>query len=119
MSGLHYIPSVIFYGCFGGSGMSFHEKSALACLISICCVYVPYFFLVFRFPMAALGLFWVAAIGLAALLAVRSVPLKLCNTRIYGDVSRELAVCGIRLREHRLLWRHRVRIQENRQCVRS
>jgi len=48
--------------------MSFHEKSALACLISICCVYVPYFVLVFRFPMAALGLFWVSAIGLVALL---------------------------------------------------
>jgi hypothetical protein len=50
--------------------MSFHEKSALACLISICCVYVPYFVLVFRFPMAALGLFWVSAIGLVVLLTV-------------------------------------------------
>ena len=49
--------------------MSFHEKSAWACLISISLVYVPYFALVFRFPMAALGLFWVSALGLAALLA--------------------------------------------------
>lgn len=49
--------------------MSFHEKSALACLISICFAYVPYFVLVFRFPMAALGLFWVSAVGLVALLA--------------------------------------------------
>ena len=49
--------------------MSFHEKSALACLISICCIYVPYFVLVFRFPMAAIGLFGVSAIGLVALLA--------------------------------------------------
>ena len=48
--------------------MSFHEKSALACLISICGIYVPYFAFVFCFPMAALGLFWVAAMGLAALL---------------------------------------------------
>lgn len=50
--------------------MSFHEKSALACLISISLVYVPYFFFVFRFPMAAIGLFWVSALGLVALLAV-------------------------------------------------
>jgi hypothetical protein len=48
--------------------MSFHEKSALACLISIGFVYVPYFVFVFRFPMATLGLFWVSAIGLVALL---------------------------------------------------
>ena len=53
-----------------GFRMSFHEKSALACLISIVLVYVPYFFFVFRFPMAALGLFWVSALGLVALLAV-------------------------------------------------
>ena len=50
--------------------MSFHEKSALASLISIAVVYVPYFVFVFRFPMAALGLFWVAAIGSVAILAV-------------------------------------------------
>jgi hypothetical protein len=50
--------------------MSFHEKSAWACLISICLAYVPYFVLVFRLPMAAMGLFWVSALGLAALLAV-------------------------------------------------
>jgi hypothetical protein len=48
--------------------MSFHEKSALACLFSIGLVYVPYFVFVFRFPMATLGLFWVSAIGLVALL---------------------------------------------------
>jgi hypothetical protein len=49
--------------------MGFHEKSAFACLISICLVYIPYFVFVFYFPMAALGLFWVSAVGLAALLA--------------------------------------------------
>jgi hypothetical protein len=50
--------------------MSFHEKSALACLISISLVYVPYLFFVFRFPMAAMGLFWVSALGLVTLLMV-------------------------------------------------
>jgi len=50
--------------------MSFHEKSAWACLISISLAYVPYFVFVFRFPMAALGLFWVSAIVLVALLVV-------------------------------------------------
>jgi hypothetical protein len=50
--------------------MSFHEKSAWACLISISVVYVPYLLFVFRFPMAALGLFWISAIGLVALLVV-------------------------------------------------
>ncbi len=50
--------------------MSFHEKSALACLISIGCVYFPYFVVVFRFPMAALGLFWVSAAALVVLLTV-------------------------------------------------
>lgn len=49
--------------------MSFHEKSAWACLISIALVYVPYFWFVLRFPMAAVGLFWVSAFALAALLA--------------------------------------------------
>jgi hypothetical protein len=48
--------------------MSFHEKSALACLTSICVVYVPYFVVVFRYPMAALGLIWLSAIGLVVLL---------------------------------------------------
>jgi hypothetical protein len=50
--------------------MSFHEKSAWACFVSICCLYVPYFFVVFRYPMAALGLIWVSAIALAVLLIV-------------------------------------------------
>ena len=50
--------------------MSFHEKSAWACVVSIGLVYVPYFVMVFRYPMAALGLIWVSAFGLAALLSV-------------------------------------------------
>lgn len=50
--------------------MSFHEKSALACLVSISLVYTPYFVVVSRFPMASLGLFWVAAGGLAMVLTL-------------------------------------------------
>lgn len=50
--------------------MSFQEKSALASLVAMACAYVPYFFLVTHYPMAALGLFWVAAGGLAVILAV-------------------------------------------------
>ena len=48
--------------------MSFHEKSAWACLIALVVVYVPYFFLVLRFPMAAIGLFGLSTLVLAALL---------------------------------------------------
>lgn len=50
--------------------MSFHEKSAWACLVAIGVVYVPYFTVVLRFPMAALGLFWLATAGLMAILVV-------------------------------------------------
>ena len=50
--------------------MSFHEKSAWACLVGIGVVYIPYFTVVLRFPMAALGLFWLSAIGLVAILVV-------------------------------------------------
>lgn len=48
--------------------MSLHEKSAWACLISIALVYVPYFWLVLRYPMASVGLFLVAAFTVVALL---------------------------------------------------
>lgn len=48
--------------------MGFHEKSAWACLISIGLVYVPYFAVVLKHPMAALGLFVLAAIALVVLL---------------------------------------------------
>lgn len=47
--------------------MGFHEKSAWACLLSILAVYVPYFWVVLRHPMA-LGLFVFAAALQAALL---------------------------------------------------
>lgn len=50
--------------------MSFHEKCAWACLVGISVVYIPYFSVVLRFPMAALGLFWLSAIVLVAILVV-------------------------------------------------
>ena len=50
--------------------MGFHEKSALACLVSILMVYSPYFWMVYQYPMAGLGLFIVAAIALIVLLTV-------------------------------------------------
>lgn len=52
----------------GGFVMSFHEKSAWACLLGIGLIYFPYFVVAFSSPPAALGLFWLAAAGLAALL---------------------------------------------------
>lgn len=68
--------------------MSFHEKSALACLASICFVYVPYFVFVFLFPMAALGLFWVSAIALAVLLVAFHIVNAIAtrSIRTTGDV---------------------------------
>jgi hypothetical protein len=50
--------------------MSFHEKSAWACLVSIGLIYSPYFATVLRAPMAGLGLFWVAMFGMIALLTI-------------------------------------------------
>jgi hypothetical protein len=68
--------------------MSFHEKSAWACLISITLVYVPYFVFVFHFPLAAMGLFWVSAIALVALLVVFHVfnAIATRSIRTTGDV---------------------------------
>lgn len=67
--------------------MSFHEKSAWACVTGICLVYVPYFVLVFRHPMAALGLMWLSVIGLAALLAAFHIAIALAtrSVRATGD----------------------------------
>ena len=48
--------------------MSFHEKSAWACLISILLVFVPYFWYVFQYPVAFVGLFVIAVVVLVALL---------------------------------------------------
>jgi len=49
--------------------MSFHEKSAWACLIAVLLVFVPYFALVLRYPMAFVALFVLAVFVLVALLA--------------------------------------------------
>lgn len=48
--------------------MGFHEKSAWACLVAVLLVFVPYFVLVFQYPMAFVGLFVLAVAGLVALL---------------------------------------------------
>jgi hypothetical protein len=50
--------------------MSFHEKNAWACLIAIVVVFVPYFLIVFQYPMAFVGWLVLAVIGLSVLLAV-------------------------------------------------
>ncbi|MDP1798824.1 MAG: hypothetical protein Q8K78_15120 [Planctomycetaceae bacterium] len=62
--------------------MSFHEKSAWVCLVSILCVYLPYFSLVCVFPMAALGLFWVAVAGLVVLLTVFHVVIAVATRSV-------------------------------------
>jgi len=62
--------------------MSFHEKSAWACLVLIIGVYMPYFVAVFRQPMAAVGLFVAAAVGLAVLLTVFHVVNALATRTI-------------------------------------
>jgi hypothetical protein len=68
--------------------MSFHEKSALGCLLAIVVVYVPYFAHVFRSPMEGLGLFWISAIGLVLLLTgfhmVNALATR--SIRVSGDV---------------------------------
>lgn len=50
--------------------MSFHEKSAWACLISMVAVFVPYFWVVFHQPLAYLGLLVLAVIVQVVLLVV-------------------------------------------------
>ena len=48
--------------------MSFHEKSAWACLISIVLVFAPYLLVVVQHPMGFVGLFPVAVVVLVVLL---------------------------------------------------
>ncbi len=48
--------------------MSFHEKSAWACLLSIVVVFVPYFLIVFQYPLA-FGLLVLAVVILCVLLS--------------------------------------------------
>src|SRR5262245_12129611 len=48
--------------------MSFHEKSAWACLVSIVLVFVPYLVVVLRYPASFFGLFPLAVLALIGLL---------------------------------------------------
>jgi hypothetical protein len=70
VSGIDYIPLAFNSVARKVIHMSFHEKSAWACLVGIGVVYVPYFTVVLRFPMAALGLFGLSAIALVVILVV-------------------------------------------------
>jgi hypothetical protein len=67
--------------------MSFHEKSAWACVVAIGIVYVPYFSVVMSSPMSAMALFWLAAAGLVAILVafhtVNALATK--SIRVTGD----------------------------------
>lgn len=71
--------------------LGFHEKSALACLISICAVYIPYFAVVFRFPMSSLALIWISVIGLVVLLIAFHLGIAIATRSIRktGDVPPE------------------------------
>lgn len=68
--------------------MSFHEKSAWACVGSIVLTFVPYFLIVFRYPMAFVGLFTVAVVALVALLVGFHVvnAIATASIRRTGDV---------------------------------
>jgi hypothetical protein len=68
--------------------MSFHEKSAWACLISIVLVFAPYLSVVFQQPMAFVGLFPLAVIVLVVLLTAFHIVNALVTRSIRktGDV---------------------------------
>ena len=53
---------MVFWEERGGGAMSFQEKSAWACLVSIVGVFVPYLVVVLREPMAFVGLFPLAVL---------------------------------------------------------
>ncbi len=67
--------------------MSFHEKSAWACLISIVVVFVPYFLIVFQQPMA-FGLLVLAVVLLSVLLSAFHIvnALMTRSIRTTGDI---------------------------------
>ncbi len=50
--------------------MSYHEKNAWACLVSLLAVFVPYFLYVYQNPFAFFGLFVFAVIVLVGMLVV-------------------------------------------------
>ena len=64
--------------------MSFHEKSAWACLVGILAVYIPYFAVVFSQPgyVWVLPAFLAAVVGLVAILVVAHLVFALTQARI-------------------------------------
>ncbi len=62
--------------------MGFHEKSAWACLVAVVLVFVPYFVMVFRYPLAFVGLFGLAVVGLIALLTIFHIVNSLVTASI-------------------------------------
>jgi hypothetical protein len=68
--------------------MGFHEKSAWACLLGILLVFVPYFVVVFRNPMAFLGLFILAVVVLVVILTAFHIVNAIMSPSIRktGDV---------------------------------
>lgn len=68
--------------------MGYQEKNAWACGCSILVVFTPYFWLVFRYPMAHVALFALAVFGLAAILAGFHIvnALATASIRESGDV---------------------------------
>ena len=69
--------------------MSYHEKSAWFCLGSILLVYTPYFAVVFRYPLASLGLFVIAAVVLTAVLSCLQIGYAL-----FGSERRQILSTG-------------------------
>ena len=61
--------------------MSFHEKSAWACLVSILLVFIPYFWLVLQYPVAYVALFVLAVFVLVALLTGMHLAFALTSSR--------------------------------------
>ena len=70
--------------------MGFQERNAWACGCSILVVFTPYFWLVFRYPMAHVGLFAIAVAALVALLVGFHVvnALATASIRKSGDVPK-------------------------------
>lgn len=70
--------------------MSFHEKSAWACLLSILLVFIPYFAIVFQQPMAFVGLFVAVVIALVILLTAFHIVNSIVTPSIRrtGDVPK-------------------------------
>lgn len=62
--------------------MSFHQKSAWACLLSIVLVFTPYFYVVFQFPLSFVGLLPLAVIAISVLLTAFHIVNAVTNRAI-------------------------------------